>query len=63
MKSIMENVEITCWRAIEYPRDSLETDTDVDNLDRELLERSIMEIFVLHEHHISKLQASDEVLN
>jgi hypothetical protein len=59
----MENVEITGWRAIEYPRDSLQTDTDIDNLHRELLERSIMEVFVLHEHHVSKLQASHEVFN
>lgn len=59
----MEDVEVAGWRSIQKPGNSLEADSDIDNLNWKLLYVSIIEVFVLHEDHVSDFETSDEVFD
>jgi len=60
---VSESIYVRGSSSIHQPSDALQTSTSINNLDVEVLARSVMEGLVLHEHHVADFKASDEVLN
>lgn len=58
-----KSVCIGSSRSIVQPSDTLQTDTNINNSNVKLLSSTIMESLVLHKHHVSDLEASDEVFD
>ena len=58
-----EDIEVGGGGTVDEPGDTLETDTDIDDLDLEGLAGAIGEGLVLHENHVTDLKTGDEVFN
>ena len=60
---IFESIGVAGRRAIVEPGDAFEANTDINDFYFELFAWSVMECLVLHEYHVSDLEASNEVLD
>ena len=60
---VPEHIEVAGRGAVNEPGNPLETNSRVDNFNRELLVLPVGEVLELHEHHVAELQPVDEVLH
>lgn len=62
-EGFLEDIEVRGRRAVDQPRDALQSNTHIDDLHWQFLGLALVVVFVLHEDHVSELQTMDEVLN
>lgn len=63
LEGFLEDIEVRGRRAVDQPRDTLQSNTHIDDLHWQFLGLPLVVVFVLHEDHVSQLQTMDEVLN
>lgn len=63
LEGFLENVKVRSRGAVDEPRDTLQSDAHIDDLHGQFFGLALVVVLVLHEDHISELQAMDEVLN
>ena len=60
---MLKDIAVACGASVDQPGDSLESDSHIDNLDRQLGVSTLIVVLVLHEDHISQLEPVDEILD
>lgn len=60
---MVEDLGITGSRAIDQPWNSFKSDSYIDDLDWKLFVFSLIIIFILHEHHITKFKSMNKIFD
>lgn len=60
---MMEDFGVACSWSINQPWNSFQTNTDINNFDWQLFIISLIVVLVLHEHHVTKFETVNEILN
>jgi hypothetical protein len=58
-----ERVYVTRCSAVDEPRNSLQSNSHIDDFHREILKGCIVVILILHKNHISNLESANEILH
>ena len=62
-KALSEDILITCCSSINQPGNSFQSDSYINDFNREFFPGAIWESLILHEHHISQFESIDKILD